>query len=513
MGIKLPEEFAKRLKEQIGDEKFEKYLECLKEKSYSAVRVNNLKLSDEEFEKLSPFEIKRVPWIHNGYYYDGSSGPSKDPFYFAGLYYIQDPSAMTPANLLPVKPGDRVLDLCAAPGGKTTELGAKLQGKGVLIANDISKSRAKALLKNIELFGISNACVVTESPDKLVPYFSGYFDKILVDAPCSGEGMFRKQPAIMDNWAHYGTEYYSKLQLQILDSAVKMLAPGGYLLYSTCTFSPLEDEGSVMHVLENNPDIHLVDPICESKKQSYEGFSKGNPDWWENGSPELSKCVRLWPFDIKGEGHFAALFKKDGETVHSVLNEAADNTNLEVKLNGEALKKSFKTREDEKISSFEEKWNKKDKQKGKKFTANKSKREIGSSAMDAPEIYDFKGTGFFDFSRIKEKNGYLNLLPEGLPDLNGLCVAREGLFLGVSKNGRFEPSQALACAMKKENFSNVVDLAHDDERVIHYLKCETIEADCSDGYVLICCAGFPLGFGKAKNGIIKNKYLPGWRLM
>ena len=197
--MNFPEQFEKRMREQLGEEEFRAYEACFSKKVSSAVRVNTLKLSPEEFRTLSPFGLQPVPWTKNGFYYEDSDIPSKHPYYYAGMYYLQEPSAMTPAALLPVEPGDRVLDLCAAPGGKSTELGAKLQGKGILIANDISHSRAKALLKNIELFGIMNAVVTSEPAEKLAQRFPEYFDKILVDAPCSGEGMFRKQPAIMKN--------------------------------------------------------------------------------------------------------------------------------------------------------------------------------------------------------------------------------------------------------------------------------------------------------------------------
>ena len=238
----LPQDFVEKMREQLGDE-LESFLACYKDPHRSGLRVNTLKITCEEFEKITPVKIRKVRWIPNGYYYDGDEQPAKHPFYYAGLYYIQEPSAMTPASLLPIREGARVLDLCAAPGGKTTELGARLNGKGVLVTNDISNSRAKALLKNVELFGIRNAVVVSESPVKLAERFEGWFDSILVDAPCSGEGMFRKSHAIIKNWEQYGTGYYAGLQREILPNAIKMLKPGGYLLYSTCTFSTEEDEG------------------------------------------------------------------------------------------------------------------------------------------------------------------------------------------------------------------------------------------------------------------------------
>ena len=249
--IKLPEKFETRMKALLGEE-YEEFAKGYDTEHASGLRVNTLKTTPEIFETMSPVPIRKIPWITNGFFYDAKQEqPAKHPYYFAGLYYIQEPSAMTPAAVLPIEEGDRVLDLCAAPGGKSTELIAKLQGSGVLVSNDISNSRAKALLKNLELFGSRNAVILSEPPIKLAERFESYFDKILVDAPCSGEGMFRKSPAIMKNWEQYGVEYYEKLQKEILPLAVKMLRPGGKLLYSTCTFSPEEDEQMLSFLLRH----------------------------------------------------------------------------------------------------------------------------------------------------------------------------------------------------------------------------------------------------------------------
>ena len=191
--MELPQKFCDEMRRMLGGE-YEAYLSSMNDRRKYGLRVNTLKITVEEFERICPFEITKIPYVQNGYYYDGDEvQPSRHPYYFAGLYYLQDPSAMTPASRLPVDEGDTVLDLCAAPGGKATELAARLNRTGLLVANDISSKRAKALLKNIELFGVENSFIVTEYPAKLREYFTGFFDKILIDAPCSGEGMFRLQ--------------------------------------------------------------------------------------------------------------------------------------------------------------------------------------------------------------------------------------------------------------------------------------------------------------------------------
>ena len=204
--LKLSEEYLNRMRDLLGEEEFSAYLKSFDEERLYGLRVNTAKVTPEAFPELVSWDLKPVPWIPNGFYYEGTERPAKDPYYYAGLYYLQEPSAMTPAMLLPVKPGDRVLDLCGAPGGKSTELGVKLAGKGVLISNDISNSRAKALLKNLELWGISNICVTSETPDKLADVFGPWFDKILIDAPCSGEGMFRKDDDMVKSYEERGPE-------------------------------------------------------------------------------------------------------------------------------------------------------------------------------------------------------------------------------------------------------------------------------------------------------------------
>lgn len=464
--MQFPVEYEKRMKQQLKEE-YDDYVRCFERPCASGLRVNSLKLSPDAFLALSPDPLMRIPWIRNGYFYPGNASPAKHPFYFAGLYYLQEPSAMAPASLLPVAPGNKVLDLCAAPGGKSTELAAKLGGEGVLVANDISNSRAKALLKNIELFGVKNAVVISEAPTRLSERFPGYFDRILVDAPCSGEGMFHKSPSIMKNWEQYGTGYYSNLQRQILPEAVKMLAPGGYLLYSTCTFSPEEDEGTVQFLLDKFPELELVPALAQTPAEgvSYEGFAPGRPEWAEHGDETLRYTVRLWPHKLPGEGHFIALLhKKEDANVLPALKEEEVRI---AKLSGEAAEFLEKT--------------------------------------SLP----------YDPARIFNREGRLYLLPEKIPPLGGLRILRSGLLLGEEKKGRFEPSQALAMALKKQEYPDVYALPADDPDIVRYLKCESLTAKeaLSDGYVLVCVGDYPLGFAKCSKGNLKNKYLPGWRMM
>ena len=455
----FPVSFTEKMKAILGDE-YEDFLKGYDRTRHYGLRVNRTKLSAEQFERMSMYDLTPVPWIDNAFEYEDSVSPAKHPYYFAGMYYLQEPSAMTPANLLTIEPGDRVLDLCAAPGGKATELGAKLNHTGLLVANDISNSRAKALLKNIELFGIPNVLVTSEPPEKLAEKFPGFFDKILIDAPCSGEGMFRKNPGMMKDWETYGPKHYSDLQRSIVPHAIRMLKPGGMLLYSTCTFSPEENEGSVKFMLDLDPDLEIVDI-----PNRYEGFAPGRPELIEDGIQDLKKCVRIWPHKMNGEGHFIALLRKN-------------------KREEETVKKA-KPRKEKALPALLEEFMK-----------------------DC--TYPVNGNDI----EIQEDRVYL--MPEGIKGIKGLRFLRSGLLLGTLTKDRFEPSQAFAMVLKKEQYKATIDLSGIDHRVIRYLKGETIEVDDlplkrQKGWQLVCVDGFPLGWGKLVNGSLRNKYLPGWR--
>lgn len=459
----LPVAFEQKMKEMLGPD-YENYLASFECDAYQGLRVNTGKISVEDFLKISPFELKQVPWCPNGFYYDKSEKPAKHPFYFAGLYYIQEPSAMTTASFLPVEEGDVVLDLCAAPGGKSTEVAAKLNGTGLLVTNDISNSRAKALLKNIEVFGVGNALVTSEPPNELAKRFPAFFDKILIDAPCSGEGMFRKQRNMTKAWESNGVDLFVGLQHSILKEAVTMLKQGGIIIYSTCTFSREENEQAIEYLLSLDKSLHLLDlPLLD-------GFDQGHPEWGETGNEELKKCRRLWPHRINGEGHFVAMVQK-GRIEEPVVSYVPEY-------------------------SF-------------------SKEKLSKEAMDFIQAMNYP----FDLSRIEVQRERVFYIPEKMPFVKGLRILRCGLYMGDMKKNRFEPSQSLAMFLKASDFSDVVRLSVEDERVVKYLKGETIELEksesdfCKDGICLICVEEYPLGFGKLSKGTIKNKYLAGWRWM
>lgn len=457
MAVKLPQSFLDRMKEQLGEEEYELFLQEYQKEGIRGLRVNTEKISAADFSACVPFHLTPVPWTENGFYYETEDPVTKHPYYYAGLYYIQEPSAMLPASRLPVEPGNLVLDLCAAPGGKATELARRLQGKGMLVANDVSATRAKALLKNLSIWGAANCCVTGETPEKLLQEFGCYFDRILVDAPCSGEGMFRRDSSLIQSWEERGPEEYAPLQESILGCAVQMLRPGGYLLYSTCTFSREEDEQVICRILEEYPELELADI-----QPYYEGFAPGDAP--------AEKSIHIWPHRMKGEGHYLALLRKKERTGSPA---------------------HYRIPEDE----LEKSWKK-----------------------APPEVLDFLKrlpNKLTDGKRFLQKKEQCYLLPPyRIPE--HLRYLGTGLLLGTCKKGRFEPSQPLAMALEMGDYGGTVDFPDSDPRVVKYLKGETIELSddqkLPDGWVLICTDGFPLGWGKHSRGTIKNKYCPGWRM-
>lgn len=494
--MKLPQQFLERMKNMLGDE-YEAFLAGYENSRKYGLRVNSMKITPEEFGQESPFSVEPLPWISEGFSYGEGAVPARHPWYAAGVYYLQEPSAMTPASRLPVTPGERVLDLCAAPGGKATALAAALRGEGVLTANDISASRCKALLRNLELFGASNVFVTNETPERLEKAFPGYFDKILVDAPCSGEGMFRKSQEVADDWSPEKVEYFAAQQRNILKSAAAMLRPGGMLLYSTCTFAPAEDEGSVEWLLEHVPGMEI------QKMEPYEGFGSGRPEWIGSEREELRNCVRIWPHRMNGEGHFLALLKKAGGP-------------SEGEAEGYSLRQVQTVPENERRTSKKKQRNK-GKTAGRKGGGDKS----GFSAEEQQVLEAFLKEQQIplELSELECRNGHVYKklhLPE---ETAGLRFLRRGLYLGECKKGRFEPSQPLALSLGRMSAGTGLSLKEEDSRLDQFLRGESIavteeelqELSMTKGWILVGCEGFPVGWGKLAGTVIKNKIPAGWR--
>lgn len=507
----LPKEFEQKMRRLLGED-YDNYSGSFAKGYGQTFRVNQLKIQPAEL--LRRFAAKPVPWCGYGYYYEGEERLSAHPYYFGGAYYIQEPCAMAPASFLPVKRGDKVLDLCAAPGGKTTALAAKMQGQGILVANDISISRCKALLKNMELAGVRNAVITCESPERLAGRFAGYFDCVLVDAPCSGEGMFRKEPSMAREWSQEEVERYSALQKEIVRQAAQMVRPGGCLLYSTCTYSPEENEQVVETLLAQEGDRGEPGRQEDSRKRTaarqneqrmfrmeplplYPGVDQGHPEWSRSKEESLLHCRRFWNHRVDGEGQFAALLRKEGCRAGAAEENKSGAAAFQAALPPEI--------------SFSKKKNNKKSRKGKGGAVRADSAQ--SAAENREELRQFLSRCSLSVpeERLRFIDERVFLLPEGCPDMNGFRVVRSGLYLGDCKKKRFEPSQALAMALYPGEYENTVKLFPDDPRVEKYLRGETVEAESADGWTLICVDHLSLGWGKSSRGSIKNKIAPGWR--
>ena len=406
----LPDAFLCRMRRLLGAEA-DDFLAAYDRPRAVGLRFNPRKTADLPL----PFLRDPVPWAAHGYYYDPEARPGLHPYHDAGLYYLQEPSAMAPAALLDAQPGERVLDLCAAPGGKSTQIAGAMEGKGLLVCNEIHPKRARILSGNIERLGFANALVLNESPERLASRFPGWFDRVLVDAPCSGEGMFRKEEAALTDWSEDTVSMCAARQRAILDEAARLLRPGGRLVYSTCTFAPEENEGVIAAFLAQHPDYQI-----ETADAPF--FAPGRPDW-AGGNPDLARTFRLWPHLLRGEGHFAAVLRRiDGEGGEVPMQRT------------EPLPKEFVEFQRESLPALPE----------------------GGAVRFGETVY---------------------LTPPDTPALNGLRVLRAGLELGAVRKGRFEPAHALA--MWLDGAKNTLSLPVDDPAVLRYLRGETLPCAAS----------------------------------
>jgi len=464
----LPPSFLARSQAMLGEE-YPAFLETYQHSPWHGLRVNPLKISPASFRQISPFSLTPVPWCPEGFTYPESERPGKHPYHAAGLYYLQEPSAMAVAAALGAQPGERILDLCAAPGGKSTQLAAAMRGQGLLVSNEIHPVRVKALSENIERLGITNTVVTNETPERLAERFRGFFDRILVDAPCSGEGMFRKLPEAIDDWSEAKVAECQRLQADILESAASMLKPGGTLVYSTCTFAPAENEQSIASFLTRHPAFALQ-PVPHA-----DAFSPGHAEWAQPVLDAMTLTARLWPHKVSGEGHFIARLVKsaDAEEVSPVSNR---------------------------------------KKKGKgAFASAGLKEALASWQLFAADALAGNGPFSPDPQRYLLFGEQLYLFPEAELDLSGLKVVRPGLHLGAVKKNRFEPSHALALALGSGSAARIVSLQADDSELFRYLRGETLQHDGTNGWTLVTVDGYPIGWGKQADHQLKNHYPKGLR--
>lgn len=459
--MNLPIEFEKKMKAFLGDE-WDDFLYSYDNNRFQALRFNTLKVqSHEEIMRiLMVLEIssdKRVSWANEAYYFDENVRPGKHPYHEMGLYYIQEPSAMSAAALLAPKPGMRVLDLCAAPGGKSTQLATYLGDSGLLVSNEINTQRSRILSQNIERMGIKNAIVTNEDSFVLASHFPGFFNAIQVDAPCSGEGMFRKLPEAIEQWSMENVAICVARQKEILDNAAVMLKPGGTIVYSTCTFSKEENEDVIEYFLERHPDF------------------------------TLEEMERFWPHKVDGEGHFVAKLVRRG---------CVDTD----------LKADRKTKKNK---------NSKNRKNETKPALTKENMKLLSEFLDETISEDM--AAWIKNSRLVMFGEQLYRLPDMEVDIKGLKVQRAGLHIGELKKQRFEPSHSLALALKISEAKNVVKLTWDDPQTTGFFNGQSVmlsdeqTAECKKGWALVCVDGYPAGWGKVNGAQVKNHYPKGLR--
>ena len=461
--MEIPQAFKEKMRGLLSPEEYEKLMASYDAPVNKGIRCNTLKCTPETMRAQTPFDTEPVDWCPTGYYIDSDIRPGKNPAYYAGLYYVQEPTAMTSAEALAPEPGDWVLDLCAAPGGKTTQLACKLAGQGLLVANELVANRAEILVSNVERMGVKNALVLSEFPERLTARFYEAFDKILVDAPCSGEGMFRKDNGAAEEWNPERVIRCAERQSKILETVDKLLKPGGIMVYSTCTFSPEENEQVIEHFLESGR--YALETIHLKGLNDY-----GRPEWAPKRTPELAKTLHVMPFHVRGEGHYIARLKK-----------------LEACPQGEQALPRLKS---------------------KSALKRAGKKELADYEAFARACLRV------DFDNLHRAGDQLYSLPAGLEarDIEGLKALRPGLHLGTFKKNRFEPSHTLAMALKPEEFANVYTVRDEDEAYT-YLKGEPLSGVEMTGWTLVCFKDWPLGFGKASQGMIKNHFPKGLRIM
>ena len=410
---KLPQRFLDDMKELLMDE-YDDFIKSYDEPKTTGLRINTLKINKEELLNLNLYNLTPIPWADEGFYYDEEvDRPGKSPLHESGAYYLQEPSAMSVVPHLDIKEGDKVLDMCAAPGGKSTYILSKLNDTGLLVSNEINSTRIRALGENLERFGARNCIITNTDSNNLRKVFTGYFDKIVIDAPCSGQGMFRKDEVAIEDWSYAKVLECQSIQKDIIRDGYDMLKNGGVLVYSTCTFAKEENEDVINEFISEYENAKLIE------------------------------MQRIWPHKVSGEGHFVAKIQK-------LENEDCNVKYIKIKNNDKEVKD---------YREFE-----------KKFL---------NISMESR--FDIRGENLY-------------LLPEEHPDTKKLKVLRYGLHLGMLKKNRFEPSHALSHYLKMEDVKNVENFSIQDNKILDYLRGNTIETGKSRGWVLVCVEGIGLGW-------------------
>ena len=457
----FPQLFEQRMHLLLQDE-YDAFLRGYQNPLRRGLRVNTAKISLNDFWNIFPHTLEPSPFAQNSFYLDAEHKAGSDPLHHAGAYYMQEPSAASAVTVLSPQLGERILDLCAAPGGKSTQIATCIGDTGLLWSNEFVSGRARILQQNLERWGVRNQVVSSRDTGPLCEGLRDYFDAVLVDAPCSGEGMFRKEPQALTEWSLDNIHLCAARQDEILNNAAKAVKPGGRIVYSTCTFAPEENEGAVYRFLTNHPDFSL-EPI--SVDWGCAGFSAAQirpfcPD--VNARFDLTYCRRILP-QHGGEGHFIALLHRN-------------TTDLPVS-----------------IDAYD-------------FPTKDNQRQAAESLYR--ECFQDPADGIF-----VTFGDQVRLLPKELPNCNGLGVLSAGVVVATVCKNRLEPAHSVFVASQADNCKQTLDLSLADARVTAFLHGEEIPCEEQSGWTAVCVSGIPVGFGKASNGKLKNRYPKGLRLL
>ncbi len=463
----FPPEFVSRMERRLGVE-LPAFLAALGE-SRTGLRLNTLRLSTKEFERIAPFPLEPLGFPSTGYMLSEETRAGRDPYHAAGLYYLQDPSAMVAGAVLDPHPGERVIDLAAAPGGKTTHIAAAMANSGLLVANDVSRSRALELLGNLERCGVRNTVVTVERVERIAAKFQGFFDRVLLDAPCSGEAMFARSAVAREDWNPAAVLGCAGRQADLLRSAAELVRPGGRLVYSTCTFSVEENEAVIQEFLTESTDfvpddVHVPGAeAVELEADLAAPFSEADAVTRPPNRFSIGHAYRLWPHHSPGSGHFIAALRRLGDW-RTVASPPARKPLARDVL---ALLRGFM-----------------------------------ADAYPAEELEE---------RRLVERKGQVFIVPDQSPDFSWLNVVRPGFPLGTDVRGRFEPAHALVLGVAPTAARRRLDLTRQDPRLPQFLRGETLVSDGPDGWLPITVDGFALGWGKRVGSTIKNHYPKGLR--
>ena len=517
----MPTEYFEQRERALLGPRYEQLYAAPQQTAERGVTVSALRTTPEQFAQRADFPLEPSPFCKAAFVvHQPDFKPGRHPYHHAGVFYSQEPSASSAAPLLGVQPGMRVLDLCAAPGGKSSQLAAALQGRGVLVSNEYVAARAEILKSNLERMGVSNAVVLNETPARIAEALPEFFDRVLVDAPCSGEGMFRKEPVALQQHCEALVKQCAELGAQILDCAAAALAPGGQLVYSTCTFAPEEDEGQVAAFLQRHPEFALADVLGNVDYT----FGSAGEENRTGGLPlDVSKVRRIWPCQ-GGEGHFIARLVKAGTP--RTLPAPGEYTPEEQLWLAAAAEQSKKQKPGKGKSARAES---RDARASRRENARVLREEVqgkrgrragdsgaGESASPAQSLAAWHEFAAQYFPALADRPAVVHgggvLLPVPFPQ-TGLHVLRAGVFVGSVQKGRFIPEHHLFTAFGAR-CTNREELTLADPRVTDYLSGREMAAStAADGWCCVTVDGYPLGGGKVSAGRVKNHYPKALRLL